>query len=197
VKTIVAYLRLTRPANIVTAVADILAGWAIAICFIGKNDIFFFDFQTHRLTFLILATIGLYGGGVVMNDVADYKLDKIERPERPIPSGLASRTGATILGIGLLLFGIFCASMVSCLSGAIAVAIALLALIYDFFGKHHNFLGPINMGMCRGGNLLRWKFIIGHVHYTIFGICLAACNSSRYLHRSNYNDQQGRSGGRK
>jgi 4-hydroxybenzoate polyprenyltransferase len=33
-------------------------------------------------------------------------------------------------------------------------AIAFAALVYDAFGKHHPFFGPINMGACRGGNLL-------------------------------------------
>ncbi|HET6992262.1 MAG TPA: UbiA-like protein EboC [Bacteroidia bacterium] len=164
-KTLLAYLRLMRPPNIVTAVADILAGWSIAIHFIGKNDIFFFDLQTYRLSFLILATIGLYGGGVVMNDVADYELDKIERPERPIPSGLASRMGATILGIGLLVSGIVCAWMVSLLAGEIASAVAILALLYDFFGKHHKFFGPLNMGICRGGNLLLGMCVTPYLNY--------------------------------
>jgi len=145
-----------RPANIVTAVADILAGWTVTnahYIFLNSSGLQYAD--THRnLFFLILATIGLYGGGVVMNDVADFELDKIERPERPIPSGLASRKGATIFGICLLLLGICFAFMVSILSGEIAFCVAALAMIYDFFGKHHNFFGPLNMGLCRGGNLL-------------------------------------------
>jgi 4-hydroxybenzoate polyprenyltransferase len=153
-KSLLAYLRLTRPANIVTAVADILAGYSISVFVENLFSKWIIPQHQFNLLFLILATIGLYGGGVVMNDVADYKLDKIERPERPIPSGLASRTGAAILGICLLIFGIGCAAMVSCLSGDIAAAIALLALVYDFFGKHHKLLGPVNMGLCRGGNLL-------------------------------------------
>jgi len=27
-------------------------------------------------------------------------------------------------------------------------------LLYDAYGKHHTFFGPLNMGICRGGNLL-------------------------------------------
>lgn len=156
-KTILAYLRLMRPANIVTAIADILAGWAVT-----QYDDDLYTGGNNCLLFLILATIGLYGGGVVMNDVADYELDKIERPERPIPSGLASRNGAIILGMSLLVAGIFSASIVSMLSGIIAFMVAVLALIYNFFGKHHNFFGPINMGMCRGGNFLLGMSVTGY-----------------------------------
>ena len=167
-KKIVAYLRLTRPANIVTAVADILAGYSL--CLWKDYDTVPNHFSNGL--FLILATIGLYGGGVVMNDVADFELDKIERPERPIPSGLASRRGAAILGILLLFFGICFASMVSILSGEIAFCVAALALVYDFFGKHHKFFGPLNMGLCRGGNLLLGMTATPLIYFNCYPIAI-------------------------
>ena len=143
------YLQLMRPANLVTAIADILAGLSLAK-FIFSTDIL--SIQTVIL--LSISTVGLYGGGVVFNDVFDAELDAIERPERAIPSGKVSKQNATILGISLLVIGIFCASLVSFESMIIAFSVAVLALVYDKFGKHHPFLGPINMGLCRGGNLL-------------------------------------------
>ena len=141
-------LRLMRPANIVTAVADILAGIAI-------TGFFFRDTVEWSPVFLlILSTVGLYGGGVAMNDVFDAELDAKERPERPIPSGVIHKTEAAVLGISLLLFGIIMAFQVGTLSGTLAVAIAIAALVYDRYAKHHRFLGPLNMGLCRGLNLL-------------------------------------------
>lgn len=151
-KTVLAYIRLTRPANLITAVADIGAGIAVAMA-VCEYEIFS-NFTLLALVRLGLATVCLYGGGVVMNDVADIELDKIERPERAIPSGLASKEGATLFGILLLLLGIIFAYQVSVQSAVIALTISLLALLYDFVGKHNNFFGPINMGLCRGGNLL-------------------------------------------
>jgi 4-hydroxybenzoate polyprenyltransferase len=103
---------------------------------------------------LILATIGLYGGGVVFNDVFDAALDRVERPERPIPSGLISEKEGALLGTSLLIIGIAAASRFDYLSGSIAFAIAIAALVYDKWGKHHPILGPLNMGLCRGLNLL-------------------------------------------
>jgi len=138
-----AYLQLMRPANIVTAWADILTGFAASGAALGVP-----------LAWLILATTGLYGGGVVFNDVFDAKLDAIERPERAIPTGKASRFGATMLGIVLLTIGVVAAAQVSLLSAVIAVFVAMGALIYDAWNKHNALLSPINMGLCRGGNLL-------------------------------------------
>ena len=145
-----AYLQLMRPANIVTAWADILAGCAAA-------GIAFTNFD---LAWLLLATTGLYGGGVVFNDVFDAALDKEERPERPIPSGRASRQGAILLGSLLLLIGVMAAAAVSLLSAAIAISVALAALLYDAVSKHHPLIAPLNMGCCRGGNLLLGMSIV-------------------------------------
>ncbi|MBT34217.1 MAG: polyprenyltransferase [Thalassobius sp.] len=150
--SLVAYLQLMRPANIITAIADILAGCAIAISFKHQSDSL--TFIPTEIIWLILSTIGLYGGGVVFNDVFDAKLDAIERPERAIPSGRASKTGASILGLILLAFGVLTAWQVSEISAILALFVAVLALAYDFWGKHQNMFGPINMGVCRGGNLL-------------------------------------------
>jgi 4-hydroxybenzoate polyprenyltransferase len=152
-----AHLVLMRPANIITAIADIMLGFAASglILELLKQESFTLAHPILRpLYWLILATIGLYGGGVVFNDVFDAELDRIERPERPIPSGAASRTSATLLGTLLLIGGIGAAFQVSILSGAIALTIAIMALVYDALGKHHPILGPINMGLCRGLNLL-------------------------------------------
>jgi 4-hydroxybenzoate polyprenyltransferase len=138
------YLQLTRPANLVTAITDILAGMAIAQ----------FTFSSFSPALLVVSTLGLYGGGVDMNDVFDAKLDGIERPERPIPSGKVPLSSATVLGISLLLLGILAAAMFSLQSGMIAVIVALLTILYNRFAKHHVFFGPLTMGMCRGGNLI-------------------------------------------
>ena len=147
---LIAYLQLMRPANIITAWADILLGYAAAsVVIVGINNL---NFVT--LGWLILATTGLYGGGVVFNDVCDAELDAVERPERPLPSGRASLLGAIALGTILLIIGIVTAAMVSNLSAILAAMVAITALLYDKWGKHQSFFGPLNMGVCRGGNLL-------------------------------------------
>ncbi|MGH9630955.1 MAG: UbiA-like protein EboC [Bryobacteraceae bacterium] len=137
-----AYLELARPANVLTAAADILAGSAA----VGA--------WTPAVVIIASASMCLYAAGVVFNDVFDRNLDTLERPERAIPSGRASARGATLFGSLLLAVGILLGFIASVTSGAIAVAIAVTALLYDAFSKHKGLLGPMNMGFCRGLNLL-------------------------------------------
>lgn len=150
-KNIRNYLRLMRPANIVTSIADVLAGIAISGFF---TDMSFNQGQGLPVLLICLSTTGLYGGGIVFNDVFDAEIDKHERPERPIPSGVISLRNAQILGSLLLLLGVITAGIASPVSGLLAFSIASFALLYNKFSKHHSFFGPLNMGVCRGLNLL-------------------------------------------
>jgi 4-hydroxybenzoate polyprenyltransferase len=137
------YLELVRPANVATALADVLAGYAVA------------GVANHpALGWLLLATACLYAGGVVLNDFFDREIDRKERPERPIPSGRVSASAAATLGLGLLAVGVGAALLATKAAGFVAAATAGLVLLYDSWGKRQGLLGPLNMGMCRGLNLL-------------------------------------------
>ena len=144
-----AFAELTRPANVVTALSDIMAGLAIVGFVFGG-----LDYQFYPALFLGLSSMCLYAGGVVFNDVFDHELDRIERPERALPSGRIKRSEAILGGILLLALGIFLAFWQSRLSGFVAIFITTLALFYDWKGKHMRIFGPINMGLCRAFNLL-------------------------------------------
>ena len=136
-------LELLRPANVATALADVLAGFAVA----GLA-------HPRALPWLLGSTACLYAGGVVLNDVFDRDVDRVERPERPIPSGRVPVAMAATIGAVLLAAGIALASQATRDAAATAVVISVLVLLYDAWGKRHHAIAPINMGLCRAGNLL-------------------------------------------
>ena len=149
-----AYLQMMRPANILTAWADILLGYAASGAAMVNLTSPIAPENFVALGWLLLATTGLYGGGVVFNDVFDAELDAQERPERPLPSGRAEMTGAIVLGSVLLAIGFVAAAQVSWQSAALAGFIVVAALGYDAIAKHNPLLGPLTMGLCRGANVL-------------------------------------------
>ena len=157
--TLRACLRLMRPPNLLTALADILAGFAAAASLqhtLGDN---LFGFIQHDLPWKQLALTGvasvcLYAGGVVLNDVLDADLDAKERPERPIPRGQITRRGAAVLAGTLLFLGIILAFGSNTTSGWVAVTVALLVFTYNALAKKSDFFGPLTMGLCRAGNLI-------------------------------------------
>jgi len=155
---VIGYIRLMRVANVVTSVADVLAGIAISGYFLTHGDYL-------PVILLCISTIGLYSGGIIFNDVFDAALDKIERPERPIPSGLISIKEAAVFGSGCFAIGIIAAGLYQSASLIIAILIVIACITYNKWLKHHELLGPLNMGICRGLNLLLGISILMPVMY--------------------------------
>lgn len=143
------WIQLIRPSNVLTAISDVLAGVALACLFLqcalpGQST----------LLLITLSSMLLYTGGIVLNDVFDAKLDAVERPERPIPSGRVKRAGAAWLAAIAFLLGCALALMVNISAFTLSLTIVLMCLLYNGLAKHHFIAGPIAMGACRGLNLL-------------------------------------------
>lgn len=154
-KTLRAYLELVRLPNAFTAAADAVAGYWLARGFL-VGDL--------RLVWLIVASICLYCGGIVLNDLRDVEIDRRERPGRPLPSGRVTRGSARNLMGALFAIGLLAATIAGSASGHVAeisqhnfgmlAALALIAAIaaYDMQLKS-TLLGPAAMGLCRALNL--------------------------------------------
>jgi len=130
-------MRLCRIGTWFSPAADVLASSAIAQIALGTAVV--------RAMF---ASVMLYGAGMVFNDIADRKVDSVQRPERPIPRGELSLAFALVFGTCLLVAGI---SLSPCRihHGLIAA----LVMVYDFASKSAPWLGALNMGLLRGLNL--------------------------------------------
>ena len=162
------YVMLIRPANIVTAISDILAGSAIAGYFIELYTPYI-----SKLILLLLSTSCLYAGGIVFNDIFDINIDRSERPERPLPNGEISLKNAQIFGITLFISGILFSFLVQFQSGIIAFLTSLMALFYDRYTKDYLIVGSLNMGFCRGLNLMLGMSILPRVVYSnLIWICI-------------------------
>lgn len=159
------FARLARPANLPTAASDILAGIAIGLYLQNIDALPFVEENIGSVLALLFSSIFLYAGGVVFNDVFDAELDAVERPERSIPSGLIPLRQAIVWGVFLLTMGVLLAFVCNALSGSIAIALTIAIVTYDAYFKKHGFLGPLNMGVCRGLNLLLGMSILGLVSH--------------------------------
>jgi hypothetical protein len=138
-----AYVQLVRAPAALTVLGDTVAGAAAA----GK------PLRGRRLL-LPLSSVSFYWAGMALNDWADRKLDAVERPERPIPSGRVSPEQALAVAGGLTAAGLGLARAAGgreTLTIAIPLAIAVWA--YDTVLKN-TAAGPIAMAACRSLDVL-------------------------------------------
>lgn len=137
--------QLMRLANVFTAIADVLAGYLIVA---GANIRF------SVLLSLIFSSAAIYAGGCVLNDICDYQIDFIERPERPLPAGKVSIPEAVIIVTVLFVAALITATIAGSAALLTAVILIVLVLSYDLVTKDMVFFGSLNMGACRALNLL-------------------------------------------
>ncbi|WP_018626248.1 UbiA-like protein EboC [Niabella aurantiaca] len=157
------YITLCRPANVITAMADVLAGISIVLFYSNGDGPANFYFKA---ALLLLTTAALYAGGIVFNDIFDADTDRVERPERVIPSGIISKNAALLFGILLFAIALISSAQVNATAFMVTFAIVACALLYDYKSKHHPILGPLNMGACRGLNLLLGISLVPGVLYS-------------------------------
>lgn len=141
-----AYLELVRLPNLFTAVGDVVAGYLV----VSRGA----AVSWRDLSLLIVASVCLYAGGVVLNDYFDRDVDRIERPERPIPSGRVHPRDALKLGARLLGLGCIFAVGVGIPSLLVAAILTGCIVLYDARGKRIEYVGSVNMGACRLLNVL-------------------------------------------
>ena len=147
-RPLLAWLQLLRLPTVFTALADIVCGFLVGATVIGEPG-------WRGLPWLLLSSAGLYLGGMVLNDVFDARLDAVERPERPIPSGRISVQSASVLGCLLMTVGLVTASLAATRAGhsfRVAALIAIAVLAYNAILKK-TWAGPFGMGICRFLNL--------------------------------------------
>lgn len=138
-----AYLELVRPPNLFTAAADVVAGFA---CNGGELR------QWPTCLSLVMSSMCLYASGVALNDACDAERDRLERPNRPIPSGRVPRRRALLLALCLMWIGVGLAIAVSAASALIAASLAAAIVLYDVVTKSTP-AAPAVMGLCRALNL--------------------------------------------
>ncbi len=135
-KTVRAYVELSRLSNIPTCLTNVLVG-----CALGGA------IQWQQATMLTIGVMLMYVAGMALNDVFDARIDKTQRPERPIPSGRVSHRAALAYGSACLALGIGATAMAGVV--VLGSVLALAILLYDLL--HHRVAVSVTlMGVCRG-----------------------------------------------
>ena len=133
-----AWLQLARISNAPTVVSNTVAG---AVLVAAAPD-------AGTVAAVALAMALFYTAGMVLNDVADAEIDRRQRPERPIPSGVitaraASTAFAALIGAGTAILA--AEGWRPLLAGLGLIA---LIVLYEFWHKG-NAVSPVLMGGCR------------------------------------------------
>jgi 4-hydroxybenzoate polyprenyltransferase len=146
------WLQLFRAPNLFTVPGEPLAGYLLAS----------YGAVEPKLFLPLVASVCLYAGGLLLNDLVDLREDLAERPQRPLPSGAASWIAVNVV-MGLLFLGALALCLVAG-RWTLGVGVALLGAIlsYNLGNKRLPVVGALNMGLCRGLSVLLGATAVPH-----------------------------------
>ena len=136
-KTLLAYLELTRPLNGVIAFISAWLGGMFASQGSVENML------DIRLLLVSISALALLSAGNAINDYCDYNIDRINRPKRPLPSGRIRRRDALIFAIILVAIGIYLGALINRNATGIAILVCVALISYAFWLKRTPFVGNL------------------------------------------------------
>ena len=141
------WLQLLRLPNLFTVPGDPLAGFAAAHLAVGGR-------AAVSPWPVVGSSLLLYAAGLLANDYFDLPADRVERPDRPLPSGAVPAWQALAAAIALAVAGLVLARVAGPWPFALAAVLAIVAAGYNLGAKAVPILGAALMGSCRGLSFL-------------------------------------------
>lgn len=150
-----AYLEIMRPGNAVMAVVAVLLMSIISGVF------------TINVLLGCIVVFIITGAGNSINDYFDHKIDAINKPHRPIPSGRISLKIAGFYSLTLLLIGTILAFIIGLIPGIIALSTSILMIYYAYSLKRQFLIGNIVISFLTGLTFVFGGVIVGELQASI------------------------------
>ncbi len=122
---------LLRPVNLVITAAAVFFSFLITGSIISTTYII-------ALEFIFIAA-----AGYSINDIRDVAADKINKPERPIPSGSVSLREAKIISLSFIAAAVLTMFFLPLPAALVSALVLLMAMLYNYSGKKRGLAGNI------------------------------------------------------
>lgn len=149
------YIEILRVGNAVMALIAV-----VLMAIIGKT----FSFE------IVLGAISVFlatGAGNTINDYCDYEIDKINKPERPIPSGRIKLKNALYYSLILFVIATILGFFISVANGVTVIVCSILMIVYAFDFKQRCLIGNITVALLTGLTFVYGGLITGDVNLGI------------------------------
>lgn len=128
--------KLSRPVSTLTGVLAVALGGYVA----GTGE-------WGQIALAALATLFISASSNAWNDYRDIEIDRINQPQRPLPSGLVSPRAALIFSIVLAALSIVVAALINPTALVIAIVSNVLLYIYSVWLKSTVLLGNMTVAL--------------------------------------------------
>jgi len=162
---LIALLSLIRPINSFMIGLAVVVGIAI-----GSPDMLF-----SRLTiygFITGFSISSYS--MIINDIYDIEIDKVNQPERPLAKQIISINSALSLSLILLLIGLTSSLIISYYNIIITAIFSFLSWFYNIWGKKQGIIGNSIVASSMSIPFIFGGIMTGNISLLVWSISLIA-----------------------
>jgi len=158
------WITILRPLNLLQAALAVL----LTTAFLGELE------QVGTLLLLVISVILANGAGNVINDVFDIDIDRVNRPDRPLPSGAISLRGARIYTTIMFVIGVAIAATITRTTLIIAGPISVTLLYaYSAWFKRLPLIGNLTVSLMMGMAFIYVGSAFGKIPETLVMAALA------------------------
>ncbi len=130
---------------------------AAGLCTVGGQIIATGHLASWPVTLLgFLCAFGCSGAALVVNDYFDFEVDKINAPERPLPSGAVTKREAILLGILISLLGLIPAALLGSVCFIFTLIFWVIGFLYNWRYKETGLPGNLMVS-----SSVAFTFILG------------------------------------
>ena len=153
-----AAIRLSRPGNVAITGLSVLVGTS------G------YGLKAHAwdIALAVVSAMLIASGGNSLNDFYDIEIDRINRPQRPLPSGLLQPITAVYLGTAEIISGLVLAYFIGIKPLALALAVSILLWLYAARGKRMGLAGNLAVALVCGLAFVYGGLAVGNVGISLF-----------------------------
>jgi geranylgeranylglycerol-phosphate geranylgeranyltransferase len=141
------------------------------------------DLNAARWKDILIAAVAgalIVGGGNALNDCFDLEIDRLNRPDRPLPSGAITLGQARVLWIFASLFGIILSLLLTPWNMAVAVFWVVTLYSYSRDLKRTVLFGNLMIGVLTGMAFLFGALVAGQPSKALFpGVFAFLANVAR------------------
>jgi geranylgeranylglycerol-phosphate geranylgeranyltransferase len=155
---ILGFIRLLRPINGLMMGLAVIVGASLALAESFSITIAF------NLLLGFITAFTLSSASMAINDYYDYEIDKINEPNRPIPSGTVRLRESLVFAFILVLIGLTASAFTnspSLMPFAVAVVSILVSITYVTKGKRTGLLGNFLVSACMAIPFVYGSFVVG------------------------------------
>ncbi len=145
----VAWCKIVRPPIVFISCLGVLVGALNSAVFLNVH------LSLFQILMVLLGSAFLSAGLMIHNDVTDLKSDAVNRPRKPLPSGLINTKIAYATGTILMFLSIFIALIINIKDegsinyecGFLTLVIVVIGIYYNHYGKYHGIFGNIAVAL--------------------------------------------------